>query len=203
MLGATVPQILYQQWFWFAILAVLLVALHFVRKKSPPPFPKSREFLGGHQKTIMKAMDLALIGMILLYSMTLFSVVREFYGAWAIAPESQEIRASAVSSSLAIMVVWSGFMGPAIGALSFFQANITKLKRIILLILCLLPVFFTTVASLAGFAENWRSVVQLGVMFSVPTWVVNGPGALIGQPFPDVLRRIIRKLRLVSGGSSS
>jgi hypothetical protein len=195
----SIPQILVKEWFWLAIMAGLFVVLHSVRKRYPPPFPKSRQFLRRRRTTIKRAMDVFAIGAVLLCSLFLLYPLRGAIGAWGAPSEPREVRAVLISSSFIDMVVWSGVTGPVIGFLSFFQSSLTRFKRIVLLILCLLPPFFTAVALLAGSIENWRSAVQLGAMFSAPTWVVNGPGVLIGQPLPNVLWRIMCKLRLASG----
>jgi hypothetical protein len=170
MTAWSIPQIFFQGWSWLAIMAGLCVALHY-----------------------------ALIGRVLLYSAILFDAIHQFHSARAVAPESAEIQTSMGLSSFVIMVVWSGLTGAAIGFLSFFQSGLTRLKRIVLLNLCLLLVFLATMVFLAGPGGDWRSIVQLGAMSSVANWVVNGPGVLTGQPLPEVLWRIMCRLRLASG----
>jgi hypothetical protein len=88
--------------------------------------------------------------------------------------------------------------GAIIGIFPVFQKNITKFKRIILLILCLLPLAFFLASQGVGSSElGWR-VVRTGIFFCVPGWVVNGPAILTGRPFLQVIWRVMCALHLTS-----
>lgn len=147
----------------------------------------------------MRMLDVFLIAMVVLWTFVPCNPIHEICDAWAASSEPAEVRAAMISSSCAGLVVWSGLTSATLGFLSFFQSNLTRRKRIVLLVLCLLPAFFTAMAPLVGPAEDWRLSIQLGVLLSGPTWVVNGPGALTGLSLSEVLWRVMVRLRLASG----
>jgi hypothetical protein len=199
MVAWSLPQMFFEDGFWLAIVASLLVVLYGVKKRYPRPFPKSQEFLGRHRKAVATATDSLVIGAVLLCTLILWHLLRVDSGAWHSPSEPQEIRVMRISSLSVDMVVWSGVVGPLLGFLSFFQSNLTRFKRIALLILCLLPALFTTPGLLNASTENRWQTIQLGVIFSLPGWIVNGPGVLMGQPLSHLVWRIMCKLHLASG----
>jgi hypothetical protein len=96
------------------------------------------------------------------------------------------------------MVIASAWGSAMVGLLPVFQTSITRLKRIVLLAVCLLPVAFTLLNSRAASSELRWDVVGIMITFSVPGWVINGPAILAGQPFLRVIWRVMRALRLTS-----
>lgn len=203
MVMGSLPQMLSQGWFWLAIMAGLLVVVHFVRKKYLGPPPKSREFLNTHRKAVTKvivmATDTLLIGTVLFGCTIFLSALREDFRVLHDPLYPQAIRSMHLSLLFADVVVWSGVLSTLIGPLSFFQSNLTKFKRIILLTVCLLPALFTVPALLTSPAENRGVVLLLGVVFSAPSWIENGLSVVTGQPLFDIVWGIMRKLHLVSG----
>jgi hypothetical protein len=83
--------------------------------------------------------------------------------------------------------------------LSVFQSDITTLKRIVLLVLCLLPAVFAAANLSVASSEIGWSAISFGVLACIPSWVVNGPAVLTRQPFLQVMWRVMRKLNLASG----
>jgi hypothetical protein len=95
------------------------------------------------------------------------------------------------------LTVWSGISGFWIGLLSIFQSNITKIKRIILLILCLLPIVFTILDVLTNITESPWPIVRLCIYFSAGSWIINMPAVLIGRSSFELLWKILKKVKLV------
>jgi hypothetical protein len=203
MVAESISQMISEAWFWLAIVAGLLVVLHFARKKHLQPLPISHESLDKHRKVVPKvivtATDALLIGAGLFGCMIFFSALREDFRVLHDPLYPQAIRPMHLSLLFVDVVVWSGILSTLIGPLSFFQSNLTKFKRIILLIVCLLPALFTVPALLTSPAENRGVVLLLGVVFSAPSWIENGPSMVTGQPLFDIVWGIMRKLHLVSG----
>jgi len=99
------------------------------------------------------------------------------------------------------LIIISGFSGFFIGLLSVFQSNLTKAKRIILVVISLLPIIFTILLLLINLtrepADSW-STIKLGLGASFSCWLINGPAIIIGKHFIQVAWAILRALRLVS-----
>ena len=207
MVLLTIPKILFNAWFWIGLIAII-AAIHFFWGKTPPP-PKPSKFFTKHKKTIHKVMDVCIICFVLVYCLLLMSFpVRQIFGALH-AP--QPIRAIDLHFALAFflmnLIIISGFSGFFIGLLSVFLSNLTKVKRIILLIVSLFPLIFTTLLLLitpmimpTEESEQFRiSIIKLGIGSMVGCWLINGPAIIIGKHFFRVSWAILRALRLVSG----
>ena len=203
MAAGSIPEMFSQGRFWLAIMASLLVLLCFVRERCPRPVPKSREFLSRYRKRVIKAIatatDALLIGAVLFGVLIFLSALREDFRVLRDPSYLRAIWAMYLSLLFIDVVVWSGVLGALIGPLSFFQANLTKFKRIVILILCLLPVLFTVPALLTSPAEKRWVVALLGVVFCAPGWIENGSSVVTGQPLFDIVWRVMRKPHLVSG----
>ncbi len=200
MVAWSVSQMFFEDGFWMAIVAGLLVVLFLLSKKYPQPSPKSCDFLIKHRKAIARAADVLVIGAVLLWSMLFLDLLREeSAAAWHAPPEHQGYRDVMISSSFAVLVVWSGPVGALLGLLSCFRSNLTRFKRTVLLGLCLLPVLFATLALLTGPAEWGWLLIQLCLLFSAPDWVANGSRVVTGQPLSHIVGRIMCKLHLASG----
>lgn len=202
MLALTIPTIFFNVWFWFAIMAVIII-IHYFWGKTPRP-PKPSKFFAKHKKTINKVMDVCIICFILAFCLLLMSFpVRQIFDALH-AP--QPIRAIdfhfALASFLMNLIIISGFSGFFIGLLSVFQSNLTKLKRIILVVISLLPIIFTILFLLINQTEkpaySW-STIKLGLGASFNCWIINGPAIIVGKHFVRVAWSALRILKLVSG----
>ena len=181
----------------------IIAAIHFFWGKTPHP-PKPSKFFTKHKKTINKVMDVCIICFVLVYCLLLMSFpVRQIFGALH-AP--QPIRAIDFHFALAFflmnLIIISGLSGFFIGLLSVFQSNLTKVKRIILFVISLLPIIFTILLLLINHtkepANSW-STIKLGLGASFGCWLINGPAIIIGKHFFRVSWAILRALRWVSG----
>jgi hypothetical protein len=204
MAPAAIPEILYKEWFWLPIAAGLIIAACFARRKNRPPFPRMRGFFARHERVITRINDILLICVVLIPVPFLPYVVGGLFNAL---PDHEPARTVLLQSAWAFLfmslIVWSGISGFFIGLLSVFQSNLTKTKRIILLILCLLPVTFTVLAVLTDIPETRWSIVQLCLYFSAGSWIVNAPAIIVGKHISTVLSDITRKVKSAFGKCSS
>jgi hypothetical protein len=205
MLALKIPKILFNGWFWLAIIAIL-IAIHYFWGKAPPP-KKPGKFYLKHKKTITRITDIFLISVFLLGWFTIL------YRSLPIAfepifnPPSSPLplaehfkSALGLFSTVAIPIL--GTSGMLIGMLSIFQSNLTKGKRIILIVISLLPIVFTVLLLLITGTEipeaRW-STIKLGLGALAVCWVFNGPAIITGTHFIKVSWAIMRRLKLVSG----
>jgi len=199
MISLTISKILLNIWFWFAVVAAI-IAVHYFWGKTPPP-PKPDRFSIKHRKTINKVMDICIILLVLgqcLFLMA-FPVIRIFDALLV----SRRLGATELRFAwvflLVRMINCSGLAAVLIGVLSIFQSNLTKVKRLILLIICLLPTVFTIIALLIEPADEHRLTIEFGLIYLCSCWVINGPAVILGRHLFLVFWGIMRKLRLVSG----
>jgi hypothetical protein len=103
---------------------------------------------------------------------------------------------SSVASFSIVAIFWSGISGAMIGFLSVFQSNLTKLKRLILLVVSVLPICF---AMFASWLNKPLPIWDLGLIYLTYCWIINGPAIIAGQHITRVGWLLMRKLKLVSG----
>ena len=205
MVSTVFPKILFSQFFWWIIAFVLFVAFYFVRKKSPPPFPGTRKsiekFCKKHEKKITKICDIFWICMILLMAYFSYFMLSIFRDDFKIQPESESIRIMSIQTNrmllFSTLIIWSGVSGFFVGFLSVFQSNITRIKRIILLIVCLLPILFTVIQALTVYTENLWSTIQSCICFSSYSWIIDVPAVITGKSFSELLGNIVKKVQLM------
>jgi len=201
MVSTIIPRILFSQYFWWIIAFVLIVAFYIAKRKSPSAFPKAGKFFERHKRGITKMTDILVICMILLLSCSSFFLLYIFRKDLRIPFESEPFRTMSLQSDrmflFSILTIWSGLSGFWIGFLSVFQSNITKIKRIILLIVCLLPIVLTTLQVLTGNAERPWSTVQLCLLCSAGSWIINMPAVLVGKSSFELLENIQKKVKLM------
>lgn len=202
MVSTIIPKILFSQYFWWIIAFVLIVAFYFARKKSPPPFPGAglslKKFFKKHEKGITKISDILVICMVLLWSYILLPI------AWIdlrnpIESESTRtfVQHLGFMCTFIFFTIWSGISGFWIGFLSIFHSNITIIKRIILLIICLLPIVFTILQMLTEIIESPWLIVQNCLFFSAGSWIINMPSVLVGRSFFELLGNMSKKVKLM------
>ena len=196
MVTSIFPKILYNHRFWLIIAFILIVAIHFVRRKSPPPFPGAGKFFERHKRDIKKISDIFIICMVLLW-FPLFSVLDVLTISSESEPTGTTTQQIDLAFTLTLLIVWSGISGFLTGFLSVFQSNITKIKRIILLIVCLLPIVFTVLWLLSGTTESFRAVVQLCLLSSAGSWIINMPAVIVGKSSFELLGNMVKKVQLM------
>lgn len=202
MVSAAIPEILYKQWFWLPIAVGLTVISLFIKRKSPPPSPRVGKFLAKHKRHIIKINDILLLCIVLLWFPflmidSLIDSVRDAFGSLS-APEPRRtmLLQSHLMFLFTLLIFWSGTSGLLVGFLSFFQSNLTKTKRIILLVVCLLPVAFTVFQIVTDFTENTWLIIQLCFYCSAGSWIINAPAIITGSHFFTISSNTVRKAKL-------
>ena len=139
--------------------------------------------------------------MILFWSSLAFFMLYIVREVSSVPLESEPFRTMSLQSDrmflFSILTMWSGITGFCFGNLSIFHSNITKKKRIILLIVCLLPIAFTAIQVLLGYTESHWSTIQLCLYSLLASWIINMPAVLIGKSFFELLEDILKKLKLI------
>ena len=203
MASAAIPEILYKEWFWLPIAVGLTIVACFARRKRPPPFPRMREFFARHKRAITRISDILLICVVLIPSPFLLYAVLELFND---VPDYEPARTVLLQSAWAflfmLLIFWSGISGLYVGLLSVFQSNLTRTKRIILLIVCLLPVTFTVLEVLTDIPQTHWLIVQLCIYLSGVSWIVNSPAIIVGKHISTILSDISRKVKSAFSKSS-
>ena len=203
MVSTVIPEILFSQYFWWIIAFVLLVAFRFTRKKGPSPFPGAGKFFKKHEKSITKICDSIWICILLFWSSLVFFMLYIFRQDLSVPLESEPFRTMSLQSDrmflFSILIMWSGISGFCVGNLSIFHSNITKIKRIILLIVCMLPIVFTVIQMLSDNTESLWSTIQLCLYSLLGSWIINMPAVLVGKSFTELSENIYKKLKYMFG----
>lgn len=199
MVSLTIPKIFFNVWLWFAIIAVIII-IHYFWGKAPPP-PKPSKFYNKHKKTIGRILDICLTSFVLLYCLIMMSFpVRSIINTLTMPHQFRaEIPRIAWEAFFFQITICSGMSGIFVGLLSVFQSNLTKVKRIILLIISLLPIAFTTLLLLIEPSAKHWSTIKLGLNCTAGCWIINGPAIIVGKHFVRVAWSALRILKLVSG----
>jgi len=165
---------------------------------TPTAPPKATIFVK-HRKLIRKLCDIFLI-CILLFNLLLFMriaipvLINNIFNP----PSEPEIRAGHVQATWFILLMaticFSGLSGTLIGLLTVFQSNLTRVKRVILLIIVILPLASIISALLIDPSEDPRSILKLGLLSSLGCLLVNGPAVLAGRPFFQIINIFVTKL---------
>jgi len=201
MVVMAIPGILYKEWFWLVMLLCLVAALSFARRKYPARSPSESKFFSRHKQTIRRAADLFLVACVVLITCPVLLIsVQSIFDTASLPQPIRAMGLEAYSAGLSIVfMLWSGLVGFVIGQLSTFQSNLTRRKRIVLLVMCLLPVAFMLAALATVIAELRWSIIQICVGVSWPSWVVNASAILTGEGFFRRLWWIKCKLGLARG----
>ncbi len=206
MAGWRIPPLLYEEWVWPIICLPLVFAVFAVKyfQKETPPRPRPHPFFARHRRAVCLVSDLVIVCFVL--AMVAFLVWVSFRDFFALPTgdvfrRHMELRIawSSFSSGMVVVSAWGTFL---LGMLSVFQSSITTPKRIVLLVLCFVPAAFVVGSFVAAASELDRRVISLSLLACVPSWLVNGPPAVTGQPFLRILWRVMRSLRIVSGDYS-
>lgn len=103
-------------------------------------------------------------------------------------PDQQlEMVRSVLAGFSITLLFFSVIIALMIGLLSPFQKDLSKPKRVFLLIICVLPMVFTVIALVvepSGF--SWRNIkLYLGSLLAC--WIVNGPAIILGKTFIEFM----------------
>lgn len=206
MIAITIPKFFSNIWFWFVIIAIVVTINFFKKKRSQTPQEagkpapsKADTFFAKHKKTVTKLTDIFIICYVLFLLLVFIRYpVSQIFNALS---EPQQIRAillqTAGATFFIVMIPTASLSGVLIGCLSVFQSNLTRIKRFILLIICLLPTAFAILFLLIEpLEDSWSIIIKLGLAGSLPCWIINGPAVLTGRHFFQIMYAIARLLRL-------
>ena len=197
MTAVTVPKVFFSMWFWCAVVAVIITINYFWGKPTAPKKPS--EFWTKHKKAITRIADIFLICVVLLWIPLLLGSAVEIFEALS---DPEPIRTTSLEFALSVffltLICCSGSAGALIGGLSVFQSNLTKTKRIILLVICLLPIALTVLEILIPITENPWQTARLCLYWSLGSWIVNAPAIIMGKHFLVVSLIIFRRLRILA-----
>ncbi|MHC4239845.1 MAG: hypothetical protein ACYSUC_08850 [Planctomycetota bacterium] len=93
------------------------------------------------------------------------------------------------------MIPWSGVGGAAAGFFSFFQAALTKAKRLILLTICLIPLILMVLLLLIEPTghDSWV-IIRIGCLYSAPSWMINAPSIIFGKHWFQLASTFLERL---------
>ena len=199
LLKLALSNILSQGWFWTVTSLVLCFVVYLARRKGSQPFPGVGQFLIRRKKDITRVLDIFIICLVLLWFLLPLREINEVISALSeLGPTRTTLLATAWSFLFISLIIWSGWSGFLIGILSFFQSNLTKTKRFILLVVCLLPVVFTVLVSLMETVKSPWINIQICLYSSICSWIVNAPAIILGRHFGHVFLSVLRALHLTS-----
>jgi len=193
------PNVFFSAWFWIGIAAVLIATFYFFGK--PPQHRQPSEFYLKHKKPIRQITDGFLIIMLILnWIMVLY---------FSIAPSRsvpKNIPSVSIDYSLYLFLTmsiprwaWSAII---IGMLSVFYLNLTKVKRIVLFFISLIPLplmILTFIFMPSKKPEDIWLILRIGILSLAVCWLFNGSAIIFGKHFFYVAWRISKALRLTSG----
>jgi hypothetical protein len=173
-----------------SLVPAFFTAILFYTLKSSPPKTKIR-----------LTCELVLIGFIVFcFSFVILFLIN--HGFQLLSEVSDHVRKTIPGEK-----VYTRFLVPSITLLSlaiifiscapFFKAKLTKLKRIVLLILCLIPMVlaaFTIV--IEPELNNWL-IIRLGIISALPCLLLNSSSLLIGQPLLLVFNQLLYRFHLL------
>jgi hypothetical protein len=196
-ISVVLPGFLSKLWFWYVLMAIIIV-IHFFWGKTPAP-KKPNKFFLKHQKGITKSTDIFIIVVASLFSIVLLAFpVRWLCNALT---KSEPVHLAyvkfALSTFLVMMTVATGFSGALLGMLSVFQSKLTRTKRVVLLSVCLLPILFSVLSFLAHTSQKPMETVRFCIGVSSASWIVNSPAVFFGVHLFSVAQKILYKLKLI------
>jgi hypothetical protein len=182
---------------WVLYGVAILVSLYLarrMRKKGLDPYP-TREKFEKHKKTIDKVTNIFCGGVIILAAaVMIFGIslpLREIINP--IAPLDEKTQILELGLVFMQLTWFLGLTSFFIGMTTYFQQNLTKKKRIILLIVSIVPVcFFITWAFID---DGTPSLTKLKFAFSYCSGIaiINGPGIVSGTSFFELATKIYNK----------
>jgi hypothetical protein len=177
-----------------AILLSLYLASR-MRRKGLDPYP-TRTKLEKHQKTIDKFTNIIIVGGAIFVLATAINIIYLLRPQKIGSPtvpldeKTQELSIGIICMLLGSFLCIIAFF---IGMMTTFQKNLTKMKRIVLSIISILPVlfliswFFIDDAT----ASSTKCSFALGYFFIVG--IINGPGIVCGTSFFELAEKIRNK----------
>lgn len=195
-----IPEIFFKDWFWLTIIAVIIAINYFLTKRSPAPranTPAVKFFKRQHTK-------LSVITDIFISLIIITNVVLIFkFGVFnSIDTDHSENRAVNWVIFLIPTASFSANIAFFTGLLTIFHKNLTKVKRTMLLLLCLFPLTIGIICYLIT-PENSENLphsvayIELSIIVSASAWLINAPAIFTGTHFIYAAWEVLKKLKIV------
>ena len=176
----------------FTVLLLSCVIVRYQNKKKGLTQPTAFHKLAKYEKTIVKICDIFVICVLLLAVGWSFTFCLRTFLQRPSAPYIQESSFRYdICACLMLLTVFSGMSAVLVGALSCFHTSLTRRKRLILMIVCLMPMVMTIIhlAIDPGTINPWR-IIKLGLGFSWPCWFFHGPAIVLGKSFSTLMSQL-------------
>lgn len=193
-MGFALPKILNNYWFYFGLMGAIIFINYFWGK--PLPAKKPSVFFTKHKQIIARISDIVIVCIIIFINLSMLFFPVKMLFEFSKYPTDLRYELLILFINL---IITSGWTSVYIGLLSLFQKNISKLKRIFLLIICFLPVLFTVLAILYEPNENYTLSIELCLSSLSRCLLINGPAIILGIGFFRFCWLVFNKLRLISG----
>lgn len=201
MLFDKVPNIFFNSWFWITVAGILIAIFYFFGKPQQPRKPN--EFYLKHKKTIRRILDgFLILILIFTWGMTFYFSISINRGWPKDIPQTPEIMRFPLEIFLTMSISQWGWTALCIGMLSVFSLNLTKAKRLILLIVSLMPIPLTILLLVllpSKKPEDLWLTFRIGLFSLGWCWIFNGPAIIAGTHFFRVAWYISRALHINSG----
>jgi len=192
--------------FWYILAGVVFVVINITlwfhqrwcKAKGIAPKPAFSRFKK-HEKRISKWTDIFIITIILLATLSYGKLLFSDF-AHSLSEKDLTVREILIKDSftfgflmLFFYSVWVVIMA---SWLSLFHQNITLKKRLILTVMCCVPLVFGTLYCIFDDSQNnqFHFKLLLGGLF--PVFFINWPAILLGAPFVEFFPHLCRKIPL-------
>lgn len=191
-------------WFWYAFSAAVFIVANTILWvymqhckvkgiKPPQPFP----WLKKYKKRISLWSDLFIIAFVVLYTffydIFLNLVLRSLNSPVQYQPA--DIRPT-LSIVFLVLMNYSTWTFTLVSFLSCFQENITRIKRLVLSVMCCIPLTFGIVSCVLDNVQGYTFYIKVLPMSLFPIVFLNWPAILLGQPFFEFFPKLLRKIPL-------
>ncbi len=195
-----IPNLFFNAWFWVSIAGVFIALYYFFNKQSLPRKPG--KFFIKHKKRIRLISDIFLILILIFsWSMTFYFSISTNRGLPKDLPQTSEFIRLPLEVFLIMSIFQWGWTVLCIGSLSYFYLNLTKAKRLILLVLSLMPIVLTALLLVLIPPEKpddlWLTL-RIGLLSLTWCWLFNGPAIIAGKHIFYLAWYISRALRITS-----
>lgn len=151
-----------------------------------------------HEKKISRWLDFIVVAIILLGAIFYGFLICGIYltdRSIDIPPEYRQTNTSLhLSINFLLLSVYSTWAIIMASLLSFFHKNLTIKKRIILIAMCLIPLFLWLMYFLFDSHQDNSHAFKFlyGILFSLT--FINGPPIILGKPFAEFFSRLFSKI---------
>jgi hypothetical protein len=193
-------KLLSTQWTWLVVYGVAILASIYLarsmRKKGLDPYP-TRARAEAHKKTIGKVTNIFIAAVIILGAFvtanSIYFVLKDFITP-TVPPDGKTQR---IAIGIILMqLAW--FVGSTVfftGMTTYFQQNLTTKKRIILLIVSILPLCFFIAWVFIDDGTPYLTKLKGAFSYFGGIAIINGPGIVSGISFFDLMTAFSNKLR--------